>query len=82
MPDWEFNMNTKQGTLWLKRGAIVERSTAVNGNTVNWGSDGDMISVVFPNPLATVNLAGLTFKGTDHDTSREYFKQFNIKTGG
>ena len=83
MPDWEFNVNTKQGTLWIKRGAPVDRTSVVNTNTVSWGQDGEMISVVFPNPLATMNLAGLTFKNAeDHDHCRELMKHFNVKTGG
>lgn len=83
MPDWDFDENTKQGTLHLRRGGQIDHSTVVNGNTQNFDSHNTLISVVFANPAATMNLSGIPFAAEDHDRGREMIKNFpKFKTGG
>lgn len=74
--------NTKSGTLEFHKGGQVVTTRVINGNTVNFDSGGVMVSAVFPNALATMNLAGLPFEQGDHEHVVQMMKHYNIKTGG
>lgn len=65
--DWEFDEQTRKGTVWLRKGAGVDHSRTVSGNTVNFDAQGQVISLVFANPLATMNMnmAGVTIAADD-----------------
>ncbi len=80
--EWEFDTATKKGTLWLKKGGQVITTKSISGNTVNFDSGGEMVSVIFPNPLATVNLASLPFKHDDHVDAIRVMDFHRIKSGG
>lgn len=65
--DWEFDEISRKGTVWLRKGAGVDHSRTVSGNTVNFDGQGQVISLVFANPLATMNMsmAGVSIAADD-----------------
>ena len=55
--DWEMDEKSGKGTWWLHRGGGVDHSRSAGGNTVNFDGVGQVVSVVFANPVATMNLS-------------------------
>ena len=83
MPTWSEDVATGRGRFDFRKGGQVARTSIVNGNTVGWDIDGVMVYCEFPNPNATVNLAGLTFETGDHDLCRDMmFEDDVIRTAG
>ena len=80
--DFEFDTASKKGTLFLRKGGQVVTSKTINGNTVNYDSGGEIVSIVLPNPHATVNLAGIAFKHDEHVEAIRALDFHAFKSGG
>lgn len=77
MPQFEVDGATGKGTIWLRKGAAINRTTVVGGNTVGWDSVNQVVNIVFPNPLATMNIASLpTNHKDDLDTIKSLMKHY------
>lgn len=70
MPQFEYDESTGTATLHVKKGAQWAVQKTINTNTVRYDAAGDLVSITFPKPHATMNMAGITFNGSDHDDAR------------
>lgn len=81
--DFEIDPSTKKGIIWFRRGGITSMSKVVNTNTQNFDLHGQLVSVVVPNPVATINLAGIPCSTEEHDHIRDHLlRHQNLKSGG
>ena len=83
MAQFELDTDTKKGLLSLRHGGQVVTTKTVNGNVVRFDSAGEIVDIILPNPVATVNLAGIPFKRMeDHADAVRVLNFHGVKSGG
>lgn len=83
--EWEFDEITRKGTLHVNKGGPIDHSQTQGGNTVNLDSAGQIVSVVFANPVATMNMnMGLLPRSVASDAYRlmSHYALFGKKPSG
>lgn len=82
MPDLTVDPNTGVGTLEIRKGGQIVSSKVINGETVNFDSGGQVVSVVIPAVKRVVPLTSIPVSSKEHEQIVMMMKHYGITVTG
>lgn len=67
-----------KGTLHVHKGGPIDHSISRGGNTMNFDNTGAVVSIVYANPVATMNMNMTGFVGDDRVAAYRLMQHYTL----